>query len=207
MVAQREIVQLVHKIFPEPIPYIDRCGMISSYPQVGLHMTTWDTEKYTEANVPIMREILNRHQPVFIVANSVHYDLSAPRGGRDIFKNYPLLEEDYRILKENFIHHWGKLYVAGKHFEFDSNVKSQTFDILTPGTYTLEAEGEVSFNGVAYGPGSKIKLEKTTYEIVPKTNPMDVILRWGEDLYKPSHKPSTQPIFLGYYLQALKMRH
>ncbi len=204
-VAQREIVQLVHRIFPEPIPYIDRCGMISSYPKVGLQMTTWDMEKYTEANVPIMRKILIRHRPVFIVANSVHLDLSLPRGGKDIFRNYPLLEEDYNILKQNFVHHWGKLYVAGKHFEFDSNVTSQTFEILIPGTYTLETDGEVSFNGVVYGPGSKIKLKKTTYEIVPKTNPMDVVLRWGEDLYKPSHEPSTQPIFLGYYLQALKM--
>ena len=148
-IAQKETVKLVHKIFPEPVPYIDRCGMISSYPKVGLKMSTTDMEKYIEANKPIMRNMLIKQKPAFIVANSVHLDLSVPRGTRnDIFKNYPLLKEDYNILKENFIHHWGAIYVAGKHFDFDSTKKSQTIDILIPGNYTLESDGEVSINGV-----------------------------------------------------------
>ncbi len=206
-VTQREIVQLVHQIFPQPVPYIDRCSMISSYPKVGLNMTTMGMERYREANVPIMHKILIRQQPVFIVANIVYLDLSLPRGAKDIFRNYPLLEEDHNILKENFIHHWGLLYVAGKHFNFNSHVRSQTFEILIPGTYTLEADGEVSINGVVYEPGSIVKLKQMTYTIVPQTTPMGVTLRWGKDLYKPSYEPSTQPVFLGYYLQALKMRH
>jgi len=207
-IAQREMVQLVHKIFPETVPYIDRCFMISSFPMVGLQMTSWDMARYTTANRPIMQQILIKHKPKLIVANIVHLDLSVPRGSRmDIFKNYPLLEEDYNILKDNFIHHWGVLYVAGKHLRFNSTKKYQTFEMLIPGTYTLESEGEVFINGVIYEPGSKINLEQMVYTIVPKTSPMEMTLRWGKDLYKPHRKPSTQPIFLGYYLQALKMRN
>ena len=206
-IAQKETVKMVHKIFPEPVPYIDRCGMISSYPQIGLKMSTNAMERYTKANKPIMRNILIKKRPVFIVANSVHLDLSVPRGvRRDIFKNYPLLEKDYNILKENFIQYWGPIYVAGKHFDFYSK-KSQTINMLIPGTYTIVSDGEVSINGVIHMPGDKINLEQRTYTIVPKTIPLEVTLRWGKDLYEPSQKPSTQPIFLGYYLQALKMGH
>ena len=207
-ISQKEIVKLVHKIFPKPVPYIDRCSMISSYPKFGIQMTTWDMVRYTDANKPIMKDILIKHHPVLIVANIVHLDLSVPRGGRrDIFKNYPLLEEDYNILKDNFIHHWGAIYVAGKHFDFDSTKKFQTIEILIPGIYTLESDGEVSINGVVYRPESKINLEQMTYTIVPLKIPLKVTLRWGRDLYKPTQKPSTQPIFLGYYLQALKMQN
>jgi hypothetical protein len=134
--------------------------------------------------------------------------LSVPRGSRkDLHRNFPLLEEDYNILKENFIHHWGALYVAGKHFDFDSTKKSKTIKILIPGIYTLESDGEVSINGVVYGSGSKINLEQMTYKIVPLKIPLEVTLRWGKDLYKPPRKPSKQPIFLGYYLNALKMQN
>jgi hypothetical protein len=205
-VSQKEIVDVVHKIFSEPVPYIDRCSMISSFPKVGLQMTTWDMEKYVDANRPIMRRILLKHSPVFILANIVHLDLSLPRGQTGIYKINPLFEEDFNILKENFIHHWGSIYVAGKQFYFDSIGRSQIIKILIPGIYTLEADGKVMINGVVYEPGSKIKFERMTYTIEPLKLPMTVRLRWGNDLYKPSFKPSTQPLFWGYYLQALGIR-
>jgi len=66
--------------------------MISSYPKIGPHMSTYDMERYTIANRPTMRNLLIKHHPVFILANIVFLDLDRPRGGQDIFRNYPLLE-------------------------------------------------------------------------------------------------------------------
>jgi hypothetical protein len=206
-VSQKEIVDIVHKIFPEPVPYIDRCSMISSFPNVGLQMTTWDMEKYADANRPIMSRILFKHSPVFILANIVHLDLALPRGQIGIYKINPLLKEDFNILKENFIHHWGSIYVAGKQFYFDSTKRSQIIEkLFIPGIYTLEADDKVMINGVVYEPGSKIKFERMTYTIEPLKLPMTITLRWGNDLYKPTFEPATQPLFLGYYLQALRTR-
>lgn len=207
-ISQKEIVALVHKLFREPVPYIDRCSMISSFPQAGLRMTSKDMERYQKAQKPIMRNLLIQKKPVFIVANSVHLDLSVPRGTKkEISKSYPLLKEDYNILKDNFIHHWGAIFVAGKYFSFDARTSAQAFKILVPGVYTIESENDVSINDVAYKPGSKIELEPKTYSITSKTVPQHVTLRWGKDLHKPSQKPSAQPIFLGYYLQALNRPH
>jgi hypothetical protein len=204
-VSQKEIIDVIHKIFPGPVPYIDRCSMISSYPMVGLQMTTWDMKKYSDANRPLMLEILFKHRPVFILANIVHLELSLPWGQTGIYRINPLLKEDFNILKNNFVHHWGIIYVAGKHFYFNSKKRIQTFEILIPGIYTLEADGKVMINGVAYEPGSKIMLERMTYTIEPQETPMTITLRWGNNLYKPLYEPSGQPIFLGYYLQALRI--
>jgi hypothetical protein len=176
--------------------------MISSFPKVGLKMSSWDMERYTRANVPIMRNILLDHHPAFVLANIVFLDLDAPYGGKDIFRNYPLLEEDFNLLKNNFIKHWGKLYVAGKHFRFNSIDKSNTYDVLIPGAYTVEAKNGVSIDGIKHRPGSVVKLAGKRYTIVPETTPSEVVLRWGENLYRPPDPPSSQPIFFGYYWTA-----
>jgi hypothetical protein len=199
-ITQKNIIKTVHEMFPDPVPYIDRCNMISSFPMVGIHMTTWDMEKYTQANRPIMRELLVSRRPVFILANIVHLNLSLPRGtGRDIFRVDPLSEEDFNVLRDNFIHHWGNLYVAGKHLEFGSRERTKSFENLIPGVYTIESGGDVWVDRVLYKPGSKIRLGHGTYTVAPRTTPMKVVLRWGEDLYRPQDPFPVQPVFFGYY--------
>ena len=199
-ITQETIIRAVHRMFPEPVPYIDRCYMISSFPMVGLQMTSWDMERYTKANRPIMRNLLVQKRPVFILANSTNLNLSEPRGtGRDIFWTDPLLEDDFNVLKDNFIHHWGIIYVAGKRLEFGSGERTKSFENLIPGVYTIESGGNIWVNRVLYKPGSKILLGHGTYTVTPRTIPMKVVFRWGEDLYRPPDPPSSQPVFFGYY--------
>ena len=38
--AQKQLIYVIHKIFPNPVPYIDRCSMVSSFPKVGFFMST-----------------------------------------------------------------------------------------------------------------------------------------------------------------------
>ena len=201
-ISQKEIVGIVHEVFPKPVPYIDRCSMISSFPQVGLQMTTWDMERYSRLNTTIMKKILLDKQPVFILANIVYLDLDSSHGKNDIFKNYPLLEEDFYLLKNNFINHWGILYVAGKRLQFVSRAPSATFDILIPGVYTIEARDAITIDGEMYEPGTKVAFSRKKYTMIPVTLPSEVTLRWGADLYTPPYDPSPQPIFFGYYWTA-----
>ena len=200
-ISKKEIVNAVHKMFPTPVPYIDRCFMISSFPGVGLQMTTRDMERYSKANNPIMRDMIVQQKPKLIVANIVYLDLKLPYNGnaKDIFFNYPLLEEDYEVLRRNYIHHWGKLYVPGKKFNFNSEKKEEKFKILIPGTYTIETTENIQINGVNYENGDIIRLDNTIYEVKPRIIPSEVVIRWGNNIYKPNDDPSLQPIFFGYY--------
>jgi hypothetical protein len=184
-----------------PVPYIDRCSMISSFPSVGLQMTTHDMERYSKTNNPIMRDIIVQQKPVFIVANIVYLDLGLPYNEKvkDIFFNYPLLEKDFQVLKHNYIHHWGKLYVSGKHFTFNSGNKEEEFEILIPGIYTVESTENIKVNGVNYRNGDIICLDNAIYTITPMKIPSEVTIRWGDNLYKPDYDASLQPIFFGYY--------
>ena len=45
---QREVIAGVHEIFPEPVSYIDRCGMVSSFRKANFFMSTWGLEAYRE---------------------------------------------------------------------------------------------------------------------------------------------------------------
>jgi len=199
-VTQREILHGVHEMFPEPVPYIDRCHMVSSFPMVGIQMTTWDMERYTKANLPIMHDLLVRRRPVFILANIAHLNLSQPWGtGREIFQVDPLLKEDFMVLRDNFIHHWGIVYVAGKRFVFGREDGPRIFENLIPGIYTIESVGNVWIDRVLYRPGSKIRLENKRYTVLPQSTPTEVVLRWGEDLYRPPDSLPHQPVFYGYY--------
>ena len=133
-----------------------------------------------------------------MIANTIALDLSLRRDEANYFEKFSLFEEDWNILKSNYIHHWGTIYVAGKKFLFDSDTRPQIFSILIPGNYTYEGECGVSINKVHYQPGNIIKLKKGIYEIKPDKIPAVLILRWGDHLYKPSNKPIAKPIFVGF---------
>jgi hypothetical protein len=197
-VDQKQLIQVVHEIFPEPVPYIDGCSAISTFPKVGLFMSTWGMESYLSANKPIMESILTNSSPAFIFANIPTLDLSLPRETAFSAINYALLEEDWDILKSNFIHHWANIFVAGKTFKFDEQMESQDFKISIPGVYTLEGETAASINGEACKPGSTVYLSKGLHTIAPQTASTQMALRWGNNLYKPSYELSSVPTFYGF---------
>ena len=199
-VAQKELIGLIHEIFPEPVPYIDRCSMISSFPKVGFFMSEWWMIDYTEHKQPVMQDIIKKHKPLFLIANTPyldpkHFDVKGVR--------WALFEQDKKTIKENFIHHWGKLYVAGKIFNFSPDKEIQGFEILIPGIYTVEGANTIIVNNVQYEPGSTIYLENKKHWIKPTQKNMSVLLRWGENLHRPEAAPSAQPLFFGFSLRKL----
>jgi len=182
-------------LFPDPVAYIDRNSMIASYPKVGFFMSSWGMENYLAGNRPIMEDLIRREQPVFLLANSCALELSRqPTEDPDLCP-LRLLDADFEILRDNFVHHWGAIYVAGKTFQLEAQAKPQFFEVLIPGVYTLEAAAPASIDGKTYRPGDPVTLDQATHAISATGGAMRVLLRWGQGLYRPDHEPSLQPIY------------
>lgn len=197
---QRKVLKAVHEIFPEPVSYIDGCSMVASFPNAGFFMSSLVMESYLSANKPIMKNILSEHQPLFLLANVPHLNLSFSRKEAVSASGYSLLEEDWNVLKSNFLHHWGPIYVVGKQFDFRSVKNSRCFEIVIPGKYTLEGKLDVSVDGNFYRPKDIINLNKGDHTIIAISNPGKALLRWGEHLYIPANEPPLNPIFIGQFL-------
>jgi hypothetical protein len=183
-ITQRNLVNLVHQIFPKPTPYIDGCSMISAYPKIGFFMTSWGVEEYRKLNIPIYRDLISKHHPAFLIANRNCIDPQRMMA-KETKSEYELLDKDKEVILKNYVKHWGGLYVAGKKFEFSNVSETQQFEILIPGIYTVESDAVVSIDGADYKPGSQVMLEETNHTICAMGKPMNVILRWGKNLYRP----------------------
>lgn len=190
---QREIVSLVHKIFPVPTYYIDRCSMVSTYPKLGFFMSSWGMENYKKNGVLIFGDLIKDKQPLFLISNIS--SLNPDRVVRDEGRERELFVEDSMVLNENYIRHWGSLFVAGKKFNFLSDLQEKHFKILISGIYTVEAQDVVYIDGVEFLPGSYVDLISGGHIMSVESAPMKVNLRIGKDLYRPSEAPSSQFLF------------
>lgn len=194
-VAQRQLIDIVHRMFPRPVPYIDRSSMIASFPKVGFFMSTWGMENYLARGRPVMRGLLESRQPVFLVANigSLRLDLPSERAAGS--RGYRLLRADYNVLRDNFVHHWGAIWVTGKRLKAAAADRAYRFEILIPGSYTVEAKASVIIDGVDRKPGSIVVLDKGQHTFATRTAPATVILRWGINLYRPAVAPVSDGLF------------
>lgn len=192
---QRELVQLVHRLFPEPVAYIDRNGTISSFPRPVFFMSTWGLEHYRDQGMPVMRRVLTAEQPRFLIANSPVLDLSRSREAILAGYGHALLAEDFQVLRDNFIPHWGLLYVPGKRIALEGGGKPREFEILVPGRYTLEGADTATIGGTALRPGDTLELSAGRHAIHSNGAPAQVTLRWGDHLYRPPGAPSEQAFF------------
>ena len=192
--AQEETVALVHRLFPDPVPYIDRCSMIGSFPKHGFFMSSWGLENYRARGVPVFASILQETAPHFVLANSPAL-ASSLRGSATGVATQGLFERDAALLRSNYVHHWGALWVAGKRLDVEP--RARRFELLIPGIYTLEASSRVGIDGRTYAPGAVLRLNRGRHEVAAQ-RPGTVVLRWGDRLPRPSKPPSQTPIFWGF---------
>lgn len=196
--AQRRVLVAVHQIFPRPTAYIDRCSMVSSYPKYGPFMSVWGMQGYYRRGVPIMRGILEAHQPRFLIANRELLDLDALGPGDYGPAHFGLFEEDAELLKANFLRHWGPIYVAGKQLAVSAQAPSRPFEILIEGPYTVESAVPVELDGRAVRPGEVVTLAPGAHRLRLIEAPAEVTLRWGDHLYRPEAPPPEGPLFHGF---------
>lgn len=196
-IAQKETIELIHRMFPNPVPYIDRSSMVPSYRKVGFFMSTWGMESYRARGEPVMAMILKSEEPKFLIVNSRALNLSEPRVGGETTSTYKLLDDDHRILRENFVHHWGVVYIAGKQFDLRPS-EPETFRVLISGVHTLNSPVPLLIDGVIYEPGEQVELNQGTHRIEAIGGRGHVVLRWGVNLYRPAETPTHRPIFYNF---------
>lgn len=192
---QRAAIEGVRQIFPEPVPYLDRCGMAAPYPRVGLFMSSWTMTSYRARQRPVVREWLTRDQPVFVLANISSLELDAPWRKH----MYAWLPEDYALLQDHYLHHWGPVWVAGRQLQLEPGVATPT-EILIAGRHTIEATVPVEIDGRRFSPGDVVLLEQGTHHVTAVAEQqVTVRLRWGDHLPVPDKRllPDGE-LFVGF---------
>jgi hypothetical protein len=185
--SQQRTIDAIHMIFPKPVAYIDRCSMIASFRKSGFFMSSWVTESY-RAGGPIMDRILVAQRPAFVLMNSPILDWAMAGVGAD----KRMLPQDSRLLRQNFIHHWGPIWVAGKNVPLAS--RAQPFTMLIAARYTIEAATPVVIDGASYRPGDTLWLAHGVHRV--QGEPGDrLTLRWGDHLRLPPMPPPGTPLF------------
>ena len=196
---QRQTIELVHRLFPEPVAYIDRCEMIASYRKVGFFMSSWGMENYLDQGEPIFRELIARERPLFLLANTLSLDPAVSPDRLRAAGGLALFDEDHAVLAANYVHHWGALYVAGKTLTLPTGGGEATFEILIPGSYTLESEGPIVIDGRTIAAGETLQLAPGPHRAAAQAGgPLRAILRWGERLHRPAEPPPEGRIFTGF---------
>ncbi len=197
--TQCVVLDVVHRIFPAPVPYIDRCGMVVSFPKVGPFMSTWTLEDYRQRGIPIMADLLAREQPRFVLANIPSLDLSRPilDQGAD---RHVLLPADAAVLRDNFVPYWGPVQVAGKRITLDDDHPSVTTPWAIGGRYVVEAAVPVGIDGVTRAAGDVVDLQPGHHTIAavdgtPPGTVTTVVLRTAEARPPPDVVAPTKDLF------------
>lgn len=196
--AQRRTLEVVHRAFPEPTPYIDRCSMVSSYPKKGFFMSVWGMQGYYRRGVPVMRAILEQQQPRFLIANRRMLALDDLGPGESGPEHFGLFREDLETLKANFVRHWGAIYVAGKRLSVSAGRPAPAFEILIEGPYTVESPVPVMLDGKEARPGEVVTLARGPHRLRLGDGAAEVTLRWGDHLFRPDTPPPEGPLFRGF---------
>jgi len=194
---QRALLNVVHKAFPSPVKYFDRCSMVSSFPQVGFFMSSWGVENYRQAGVAVLAEGIKKQQPVFFIVNSNLLNLNDNATQKSQVKQ-GLLNADELAIQDNYIHHWGEIYVAGKKFDLKEAGVEEQFFLFIEGVYTLEGVAEAIIDNKVIKPQETLNLLAGSHTIKVKNNKGTYKLRWGNKLYRPKIQPQNQAIFNGF---------
>lgn len=188
---QRSVVSAVHEIFPIAVPYIDRGGMISSFPKVNFFMSSWGIENYRAAGKPFMPEALERHRPPLLLS-------SIPEPGLLDFQT--LLPEDLRLISESYVHYWGPIYVAGTRASLTVDAIA-TANLPFPGHYRLEAACPVIIDGISREPGYVLNVTDANSRVTMRTGPChsavnEASLVWSKAQPAPHRHPPTRSMYL-----------
>lgn len=142
---QKRLVAGVHAMFPNPVPYIDHSGMISSFPKANLFMTNWGMERYAKAGKGFAREALTRRRAPLLLENRAELRIGTPAFGL-------LLPEDRALIKHFYLPYWGPVRVAGVHQMITAGV-AQRVELPFHGDWRLRSPYSVTVDGRRIAPG------------------------------------------------------
>ena len=172
---QHSLVDAVHEIFPEPVAYVDCCGMIGTFPKVNEFRTRWGIEKYLRTGKPLIREQM-LVQPVPLLLDNKREFADAIDG----VSEHTLHPQDAAAVRDTYIRIWGDIFVAGRIIEAQA---SDIWDVLVPGTYTVK--GTLNVDGENYRSGDVVTLKRGAVTLRNDTaEPVQLV--WGENPATPA---------------------
>jgi hypothetical protein len=191
--SQARYLDAVREAFPGPVPYVDRCGMVSSYRSVGFFMSSWGIDAYRAAGASTLQAALNDSDPPrFLLANHPCLRPDRVRSKECAFYT----KEDARALSENFVPHWGDLWVLGKRLKMDAGQNAPLWIHLS-GRYTNVGEHPVSINRRLVAPGERLYLPRGRHSVWSGVT-AKVLLRYGMERTRPGLPPPVEEIFVGF---------
>ncbi|WP_375205758.1 hypothetical protein [Hyphococcus sp.] len=188
--GQKRTIAAAHALFPEPVSYFDFAGMLGDYDRALNFMRSgWGLKNYRRRGIArFAKEMEHKTIPLLIANHEVFTRIISDKEIRSE-ENLDLFEEDAEALREGYIHHWGLLWVAGRHIP--PGHEPLRVNIRIPGFYTLE-DSSLRIDGFVHQPGELIMLERGHHLIEGRNAP--ATLRWGDHLSTPSATaPGTNP--------------
>lgn len=190
--GQRAVVAAVHRIFPEPVPYIDHSGMIASFRKVNFFMSTWGVENYLKQDRDFMPAVLATVRPPLLLVNH-----GVLRPGTLLFRQ--LRAGDRRLLAESYVDYWGPVRVAGIEARIPPAGRPVHARLPFPGRYRLESGVEVKINGERFARGSTFDSGDSvdvTLEAGPGAAAETAVrLVWADAREPPDEAPPKLPLY------------
>lgn len=192
--VQNVTVEEVHRLFPRPVAYIDRNSMISSFQKRGPFMSMWGLRAYVAKGRPVFAEILQIESVPLLIANSsaIEVALGIEPTSEVSFR---LLTDDEAVLRNNYIHYWGAIWIAGKDLSLKPGCNSIV--IAIPGRYLLHSTKPVSINALALSTTAKVVLNRGKNEVCSKIA-QKISLKWAVQPPKLGQSPPPGPVYRGF---------
>jgi len=189
---QRALVEGVHEIFPEPVAYFGFSGMVGDFPRpLSILVSGWGLERYRHGEEPGLVQLARERPVPLLIVN--HPVIEAALMG--VKPDQGLLPADRALLRDNYIPHWGQVWIAGKRIGKGSGSREDS--VAVPGTYTVEG-ASIAIDGKTIRPGDRVELSRGAHLFT--ANPSaDARIRWGDHLRVPSRlAPRAADLFTEY---------
>jgi hypothetical protein len=194
--SQKQVLAIVHDLFDEPVAYIDKGGMVSSFPKQPVFLSRWGMKNYREAGNPVFTRYIAEARPPLLIVNTAVLDVWDEASPAH-HPQFGLFDEDIAALRATYTHYWGDIYLAGRQWRGLGPSSPQAFDIAIPGDYTLLSQGPAIIDGRRFAPGATVPLAAGPHTLTPITPEPDLRLLWGRNTAIPPEPPSDAPIYTG----------
>ena len=154
--AQRQVISEIHRLFPDPVPYFGRAGLISSCDRKGPFMSSWGLMKYRARQEPVFSKILREDAPPFLIENSTAFT-AAFTENPVLSQCCGLLPEDVAALKEAYVRYSGPVWLLGQGATLGE--EAVTLTVHRGGEYRLRADVVLNIAGRPVAPGEVVYLE------------------------------------------------
>ncbi len=196
---QRATIAEIHRLFPDPVAYIDDSHMIASFPNPGFFMSGWGVTRYQAAGQPVFAKIIVEQQPPLLIANktalTLTMDPSSANGAEPV-----LLPEDHKILRESYVHYSGSIWLAGGSVTLTGEPVELALPF--PGRYRVETSQPVQIDTSAVASGDILSIGA---EAVTINGPKGVAVRliWDTGVAPVAPESLDREVYTGFRVLSL----